>query len=115
MYLIRSFFIHCFKSVLLKDLLAGLLILQISSPNLKCTQHNKCEVLSLFAQSEVCLSLQCGSSKAAERRHGDLHWQHKGPGLQQQGSAFHSTLLSAYPLTTSLIVQLVATRAEKWL
>lgn len=61
------------------------------------------------------MSLQCGSSEAAERRHGDLHWQHKGPGLQQQGSAFHPTLLSAYPFTTLLVILLLAARVEKWL
>lgn len=50
------------------------------------------------------MCLQCGSSDAAKRRHGDLHWQHKGPGLQQQGSTFHPALLSAYPSTTLLFI-----------
>lgn len=68
--------------------------------------------LLLFAQSQVCMSLQCGFSKAAERRSGDLHWQHKRPGLQQQGPAIHSTLLSAYPF--HYITDCTA-GAEEWL
>lgn len=51
----------------------------------------------LSVQSGVSMSPQCGSCKTAEHKHGELHWKHKGPGLQQQGSALHSTLLSAYP------------------
>lgn len=77
--------------------------------------HTTRHVWSVIADCSVRLSLQCSSSKAAEHRHDDLHWQHKGPGLQEQGSAFHSTLLSAYPFTTWLVVQLVATSSEKWL
>lgn len=59
------------------------------------------------------MSPQCGSSKAAERRHGDLHWQHKGPGLQQQGSAFHPALLSAYPFATLLFILPLAAKGEE--
>lgn len=60
-----------------------------------------------------CLFFQCCSSPTAEHRQDDVHWQHKGPGLQQQGSALHSTLLSAYPLTTLPIAQPVTTNAQK--
>lgn len=74
-----------------------LLILHSSSPSLKHGQQSKCAVSCLSVQSGVSLSPQCGSCKAADHKHGDLHWKHKGPGLQQQGSALHSTLLSAYP------------------
>lgn len=67
--------------------------------------------LSVFAYSWMCLCLQCGSTNAAEHRHGDLHWQHKGPALPQQSSALHSTLLSAYPLPRRSYAQLVCTCA----
>lgn len=49
----------------------------------------KCEFTLLFAQSWIFLSFQSDSSKGAEHRSPDLHWQHKGSALQQQSSALH--------------------------